>query len=345
MDPQPVISQFERCFVRIRAPGGAPVGAGFLASSLGDVLTCAHVVTSALGAADRAVDRPIEEVSLDFPFVDSVPLTGKVHHWVPQAGPASDPSGDVAVVRVAAGLPAGARPAPLTIERALFGHPCRAYGYPRRNDAGIFAYGELRDRLSNGWLQLEDTKTTGRAIEPGFSGGPVQDRMSGRVVGIVVATTGDADDKVGFVIPSDILARAWPQLAIESPPDKTSSAGPGVGSMLTLHKDGVGGEVLLDRAAAMVRFGRDPSSDVVLPQPASWEHGRILLSGGSFVYQHLGRHPVAIRHRTGQVKVLARGGRGEEVLRQSDRISLLPSCSIVARFRLPSETAYVPTLG
>jgi hypothetical protein len=82
----------------------------------------------------------------------------------------------------------------------------------------------------------------------------------------------------------------------------------------------------------------------VLEQPASWEHGRILLSGGAFVYQNLGRRPAAIRRRTGQLVVLTRDDRNEETLRQSDRIDVTGSCSFAVRFELTPERAYLPTV-
>jgi hypothetical protein len=284
-------------------------------------------------------------VSLDLPFVDPRPLSARVVRWVPRSGPPAEPSGDIAVLAVSGDVPVAARPARLSLEAGLFGRAFRAHGYPAGHDAGVFAYGELRDRLSNGWLQVEDTKVPGRSIEPGFSGGPVEDQATGRVVGMVVACTTRERDKVAFVIPGDMLARASPALEVSAPPAALPQQVPGgaAACVLTLL-DGAGEQVVFSCQAALLRFGRDPSSDVVLDQPASWEHGRILLSGGAFVYQHLGRRPVSIRRRTGQVVVLTRDDRNEETLRQSDRISLTRSCSFVVRFELTPERAYLPTV-
>ncbi|MFD7659473.1 hypothetical protein ACFV4N_36310, partial [Actinosynnema sp. NPDC059797] len=54
--------------VRVRAvEDGVPVGAGLLFRA-GQVITCAHVVNSALGRAPGAVDRPDGPVPVDFPF-------------------------------------------------------------------------------------------------------------------------------------------------------------------------------------------------------------------------------------------------------------------------------------
>ena len=344
MDPR-LTTPFRRSFVRVRARDGTAVGAGILASGGGHVLTCAHVVARACGAGQDAPTPPDGVVTLDLPFVDPRPLVARVVRWLPRAGSDAEPAGDVAVLRIAGALPAEARPARLALHAGLFGHPFRAHGYPLGHDAGVFAYGELRDRLSNGWLQVEDTKVPGRTIEPGFSGGPVEDRATGRIVGMVVASTARAHEKVAFVIPNDMLARAWPTLAVDAAPGPAgeASAGEGPGSVLTVL-DGARDDVLFSGQTALLRLGRDPSSDVVLDQPASWEHGRILLSGGAFVYQHLGRRAVAIRRRTGQVAVLTRDGHSEETLRQSDRIALTPACSVVVRFELTPERDYLPTV-
>jgi hypothetical protein len=335
---------FNRSFVRIRGADGAIAGAGFLASARGDVLTCAHVIARALGTDSAAPDVPAGDVSLDLPFVDRRSFTATVARWVPRSGSVAEPSGDIAVLAMAGDVPAAARPARLALGPDLFGRRFRTHGYPAGHDAGVFAYGELRDRLSNGWLQVEDTKAVGRSIEPGFSGGPVEDQESGHVVGMVVASTAEPGDKVAFVIPSDILARAWPALEIGTTAARSQEAAAGVaGSVLTVL-DGSGDEVVSSGKTALLRFGRDPSSDVVLDQPASWEHARILLSGGAFVYQHLGRRPAAIRRRTGQLVVLSREDRNEETLRQSDRIELTRSRSVTVRFELTPERAYLPTV-
>jgi hypothetical protein len=342
VDPR-VIERFRGCFVRVRSPDGEAVGAGFLVTEDGDVLTCAHVVARALSADAQSQSSPRGEVWIDFPFLDAAPRPARVCRWIPQ-GPASAPAGDVAVLRVEAQLPHGVVAARLTMDQGLFGRGFRTHGYPRRHDAGVFAYGELRDRLSNGWLQVEDVKGQGRSIEPGFSGGPVQDRTTGRVVGMVVAATADPADKVAFVITADLLARAWPVLAVERAPDAGTAARAAGGSRLTVVSEESGDQPLFSGVTALVRFGRDPASDVVLGQPASWEHGRILLSGGAYVYQHLGRRPIVIRHRTGEVVALNRGERDELTLRQADQLALAPALAVTVRFELVPEADYEPTV-
>jgi Trypsin-like peptidase domain len=198
MEPQ--LTEFKRCFVRINTEDGIPVGAGFLISDDGHMLTCAHVVAAALRMRDGASEKPQGAVHLDFPFLGAAARTAQVERWLPPSGPSTNPSGDIAVLRLATTPPDGAQPARLTAERVSLGRKFQSHGYPKGYDAGVWAYGELRDRLGNGWLQVEDTKGTGRRIEQGFSGGPVQDQASDRIIGMVVASTREKSEKVGFVI-------------------------------------------------------------------------------------------------------------------------------------------------
>ena len=60
--------QIELSIVRIRAPDGRTVGAGFLVAE-GQLLTCAHVVATALGLPEDTPEMPQAKVHLDFPLV------------------------------------------------------------------------------------------------------------------------------------------------------------------------------------------------------------------------------------------------------------------------------------
>lgn len=205
------IAEFKRSAVRIGTKDGEPVGAGFLVSKDGHVLTCAHVVAGALGTGDEMAEKPQDSICLDFPFLGAAVRMAYVEHWQPLAGPSTNQTGDIAALKLStSSLPTGAQPARLTTLKDFFGHGFSVYGYPEGYDTGVWAYGLLRDHLGNGWLQVEDTKGTGARIEYGFSGGPVRDQETGRIVGMVVAASRDRTDKVGFVIPADVLARACP---------------------------------------------------------------------------------------------------------------------------------------
>lgn len=205
----------EASLARIITPHGTVVGAGFLIEEA-TVITCAHVVTAALGIADATPTQPPEAlVSLDFPLVVSDrTLTAHIISW--QAVQANG-GGDIAVLRLEDSPPEGAITARLVIADDLWDHSFRAFGFPRYHDQGVWASGKLRAREATGWVQIEDVKITGKRIQQGFSGTAVWDEQLNGIVGMVVAADEDTS-KVAYLIPSYKLIQAWPVLAQQAIP-------------------------------------------------------------------------------------------------------------------------------
>jgi len=197
-------TSFNSAIVRIRTPNGTVVGTGFLVTGR-HVLTCAHVVTGALGLPHRAPNPPQADLHLDFPLLapESI-LTARVSHWQPAI--------DVAVLELTGDPPAGSKPVRLVTANDLWGHSFRALGFPVGYEQGVWASGVLRGRQAGGWLQIEDTTETGYLIAPGFSGGPVWDDVFNGVIGVIVAADTDERVKAAFLIPADVLAEALPDL-------------------------------------------------------------------------------------------------------------------------------------
>ena len=196
--------------VRIQAANGTISGAGFLVTGR-HLLTCAHVVCDALGQPASAT--PTELVHLDFPLIaNSQPLTARVVIWRPKQ---PNGEGDIAGLELSSPPPDGACPIRLVAANNMWGHACRAFGFPATHDNGVWASGVLRDRKANGRIQIEDTKIPGYAIQPGFSGTPVWDDELGGVVGMIVTASGNkerrANIKAAFIIPTDKLIEALPE--------------------------------------------------------------------------------------------------------------------------------------
>jgi hypothetical protein len=204
------LAEFRASFVRVSTEDGIPVGAGFLVSEW-NVLTCAHVIAEALRISGDTDEKPSGTVHLDFPFFGAAARIAHVEYWLPLRGPSKNPSGDIAVLELLTAPPDGAYPVHLSTVEDPFGRDFRAHGYPQGYDSGVWVYGKLRDHLSNGWLQAEDIKVPGKRIEQGFSGSPVEDQETGRIVGMVAASTRDRVEKVGFIIPTEILVDVYPQ--------------------------------------------------------------------------------------------------------------------------------------
>lgn len=183
--------------------GNRVIGAGFLVEG-GVVLTCAHVVRDALALQS---DTPAlgKQVRVNFPYLSlRKKLTAKVLFYRYAKGE-DDLDEDMAGLRIVDSLPAEARPARLESHHKLR-EPYQVVGFPKGHAKGIGSYGCLLERLPNGLVQMEDTKTQGLAILPGFSGTPVWGETTGAVVGMVVAREKDQPEaKIGFMMPGERL--------------------------------------------------------------------------------------------------------------------------------------------
>jgi hypothetical protein len=196
---------FKSSIARIFAFNDQVIGAGFLVSDR-HVLTCAHVVAAALGLPSDTPAMPTEEVKFDMPLLaGSQRVTARIIFWQPvNPGQVGE---DIAVLEVEIGsLPSGAQAVRLMVADEPWEHKFRIFGFPAERDDGIWASGVLREHQGAGWVQMEDLKAQGYAIERGFSGAPVWDETLEAVVGMAVAAERDRmEAKAAFMIPISVV--------------------------------------------------------------------------------------------------------------------------------------------
>jgi tetratricopeptide (TPR) repeat protein/S1-C subfamily serine protease len=210
-------TQLEPSIVRIRKSNGTVVGAGFLVQEK-YVLTCAHVVAQALGISLYTPEKPLEDVHLDFPSIEPGKiLKARVVIWREvqenNSFPPPEDGEDIAVLKLETDPPVGAIPAPLLSKNNLEAHRFAAFGFPDGHDNGVWAYGVLCGRQGAGWVQIEAEKEPGFRVEPGFSGTPIWDKKLKGIVGIAVAADLERiEAKVAFMIPTELLVKAWSKL-------------------------------------------------------------------------------------------------------------------------------------
>ncbi len=160
-------TSLEASIVRIHTADGRVVGAGFLVGER-HILTCAHVVTEAIGLADDTPEKPQAPVSLDFPRVaPGKLLTARVELW---RSPRADGGDDLAGLELMDDPPHGSRAVPLAIVEDLWDHSFFMFGFPMGLDDGVWATGRLLGRQATKWVQIEVVGETG--IGKGFSGTP-----------------------------------------------------------------------------------------------------------------------------------------------------------------------------
>ncbi|WP_158702014.1 trypsin-like peptidase domain-containing protein [Kitasatospora sp. MMS16-BH015] len=206
----------EAALVRIYGQSGAPVGVGFLISDR-LVLTCAHVVSTALGLPIAQVPPPDAWLALDAPMAGGPESPERERGSVRVWGPAQPVGADLAVLDLEH-APVGTRPAWLvdTQGQQLWGHEARVFGLPQGRSAGVWHQGVLRARQADGWTQI-DLAGEGYRVSPGFSGSAVWDQELGGVVGLMAAAE-TGNPPVSYMLPASLLFSCWPELRSHSLP-------------------------------------------------------------------------------------------------------------------------------
>jgi putative serine protease PepD len=178
---------------------GSASGTGFVVRSDGTIVTNAHVV----GDGESAEVR----------FGDS-------GETVPAEVLGTDPSSDLAVLRVDPGSTGRLRPLPLAdSDRVRVGDSVVAIGNPfgldRTATAGIVSSLGREIQAPDGF-QIDEVIQTDAPINPGNSGGPLLD-LRGRVVGVntQIATGGGGNGNVGigFAVPANRVREVLPALS------------------------------------------------------------------------------------------------------------------------------------
>jgi WD40 repeat protein/3',5'-cyclic AMP phosphodiesterase CpdA len=180
-----------------------------------EVLTCAHVVNAALGREQRAQESPEDVLAVDFPLLPGIVAgRARVARWLPP--PRADVAGDdIAGLVLYGDPPPGAVPAQLVSELPRPGQAADVFGHPREpmREDGVWVEVMVRGVVGGGSLQLDGTVGAELRVQRGFSGSPVCERGSGRVVGLVSAAPETAaDGRDNYAVTAERLRLAWPEV-------------------------------------------------------------------------------------------------------------------------------------
>jgi WD40 repeat protein len=191
-----------------------PAGFGLLASRT-KIVTCAHVVAGALREPHTLTEPPKRPVLLDFPLISPGEyLSARVHTWVRME---EDGAGDIAGLLLEGSLPDGAAPHVLARDDSVGNHPVGVYGYQwQLKGAAGWVSGKIIGSSTNKLLQIGmPERVDGLRIQRGFSGSPVWDAATGRVIGLVNrAARPDKAWYANAITGRTVLAR-WPDLRAE----------------------------------------------------------------------------------------------------------------------------------
>ena len=188
------------------------VGAGFLVSEE-YIITCAHVVNQSLRLEVISPKKPTDIIECDFPLIPpGTSLEATVEVWYPVKINSNDPQ-DIAILKLKDSVPSQAQPVSLITSEIgdLSDHNYKAYGFSRNE--GVWSDGKIKGHIANNKIQIEDTKSTGYAVEAGFSGTAIWDEQLGGVVGMAVSADMEKSAaKSAFFIPTNVLLKAWNKL-------------------------------------------------------------------------------------------------------------------------------------
>lgn len=196
----------ERIVVRILGRDKGTTGTGFILNAEGLIATCAHVIEAANAEPGSRVELVFHSTGLSSnAFVE--PL-----YW------RESDAEDIAILRLES-PPQLIDPVPLGSAASAIEHQFITYGYPRakskRGMSGQGVVGQLiRDENDVPVVQLGGATE----ITEGFSGAPVLDRLTDRIIGMVTSVT--ATDEFGkqsataFMTPSELLRAVLPSLTL-----------------------------------------------------------------------------------------------------------------------------------
>jgi hypothetical protein len=176
-------------------------GTGFVATHDGLIITCAHVVNG------MKVGDHIE-----------VTLHSNGNAIVAQVETLREVE-DVATLRLSTPSPEGVKSLLLGTTSGTSGHRFKTFGFPTtKSEEGIWGYGKVGDHTTeNGSPVLQLTDST--EITQGFSGAPVLDTVTRRVIGIISKITQPDEfgrlTKTSFIIPTESLRQIVPEIEVK----------------------------------------------------------------------------------------------------------------------------------
>ena len=181
------------------------------------VVTCAHIVNTALGANwSSAVNNPV--IDICFPYTEGpMCIKGLVdkENWYPPGPACTGKPTDIALIKLEEDAPNYVGGA--TLRNHVSDAEVKVYGFRGKklrdgswqsHPDGEIAVGRVTGSLPGGRAQFDGKDTTGAVIQKGFSGAGVYDPKQDAVVGMVVVADKNKKNKMAQFITAQYLEKA-----------------------------------------------------------------------------------------------------------------------------------------
>ncbi|MCW5201940.1 trypsin-like peptidase domain-containing protein [Desulfobulbus sp. US4] len=188
-------------------------GAGFIVTPE-HVLTCAHVINSALGRDKDDQRTPNTLVFFDFLGSYTPKIKAEVVRWFPVCeNSESDQLEDIAVLRFIEPLPDEVSPISLAAPNEQTNR-LKMCGFPRYAPGGTYVTAILQGAIKNGSIELHPEE--GRTVDPGFSGTAAWNIKQHVVCGMIVSRLMRADGIYNvYMIPAEKLVKVVPDISLK----------------------------------------------------------------------------------------------------------------------------------
>ena len=200
--------------VRVIRSDSETTGAGFVVSENGLIATCSHVIQPE--ASQKKGEPNPKRIHVIFCATgEQMAARVLLEFWRP-----ADRE-DLAILQLEGELPTSVKPLPIGSSAGSGNHAFQTFGFPESGlKEGSYGDGHILNELPMQMTRV--LQVSSPQVTPGFSGGPVLDMVTDRIVGMVTAIA--APDKYGrmaetaYVTPSETLREICPQLMISDTP-------------------------------------------------------------------------------------------------------------------------------
>lgn len=208
---------FDHAIVQfLNADGSRVVGTGF-AISPHHILTCSHVLASALGLDSTLPIPSGTNIGVNLPLNPSLQtLNATVVLSYPRVEqPNIHTLEDISLLDVEGTTPLPHAPLLALPDSAHHGHGFQTYGFNRHG--GSWFDGMCAGVVAEGWIQLHVNNASDESLN-GLSGAPVWDQQANAITGMLVAKL--RGNLKSYMIPVSRLLRALPAGIINTTPPR-----------------------------------------------------------------------------------------------------------------------------